>query len=128
MTTDKYAKIDKEVSGQTQNQQPGTETEMNPQPIYDDKNYKGSGKLEGKVAIITGGDSGIGRAVSVAFAKEGADVAIVYLDENEQKDAEKTVQAIEEYGVKAMKIKTDLSDDENCQNTVDASNSTIWAN
>lgn len=119
MTTDKYAKIDKEVSGQTQNQQPGAETEMNPQPIYDDVNYKGSGKLSGKVALITGGDSGIGRAVSVAFAKEGANVAIVYLDENEQKDAEETIEAIEKYGVKSIKIKTDLSDDENCQHTVD---------
>lgn len=119
MTTDKYTKIDQEVSGQTQNKQPGAETEMNPQPIYDDPNYKGSEKLSGKVALITGGDSGIGRAVAVAFAKEGANVAIVYLDDNEQKDAEETVEAIEKYGVKAMKIKTDLSDDENCQNTVD---------
>lgn len=119
MTSDKYTKLDEEVSGQTQNQQPGIGEEMSPKPIYDDSNYKGSGKLKGKVALITGGDSGIGRAVSVAFAKEGANVAIVYLDENEQEDAEKTVQHIEEYGVKAIRIKTDLSDDENCQNTVD---------
>lgn len=119
MTSDKYAKIDQKVSGQTQDHQPGSEEEMSPQPIYDDSNYKGSGKLKGKVALISGGDSGIGRAVSVAFAKEGANVAIVYLDENEQEDAEKTVQLIEEYGVKAIKIKTDLSDDENCQNAVD---------
>ncbi|MFJ5772346.1 SDR family oxidoreductase [Psychrobacillus sp. NPDC093180] len=119
MTTDKYTKIDQEVSGQTQSKQPGAETEMTPQPIYDDENYKGSEKLSGKVALITGGDSGIGRAVAVAFAKEGANVAIVYLDENEQEDAEETIQAIEKYGVKALKIKTDLSDEENCQNAVD---------
>lgn len=119
MPADKYTKIDDEVSGQTQNQQPGIEEEMTPKPIYDDTNYKGSGKLKGKVALITGGDSGIGRAVSVAFAKEGANVAIVYLDSNEQEDADKTVQAIEQQGVKALKIKTDLSDDENCQKAVD---------
>ncbi|QFF97701.1 SDR family NAD(P)-dependent oxidoreductase [Psychrobacillus glaciei] len=119
MTTDKYEQIHKEISGQTQNQQPGIEEEMTPAPIFDDKDYIGSGKLKGKVAIITGGDSGIGRAVSIAFAKEGANVAIVYLDENEDKDADKTVKLIEDYGVKAFKIKTDLSDDENCQRVVD---------
>lgn len=119
MTTDKYEKIHQQVSGQTQNQQPGIEEEMNPSPIFDDKNYKGSGKLNGKVALITGGDSGIGRAVSIAFAKEGAHIAFVYLDENEVEDANKTCKLIEEYGVKSLKIKTDLSDDENCQNVVD---------
>ncbi|MFX3674764.1 MAG: SDR family oxidoreductase [Paenisporosarcina sp.] len=117
MTQDKYEKIDKETPGQTQNQQPGNEEEMTPAPIYDDSNYKGSGKLQGKVAIITGGDSGIGRAVAVAYAKEGANVAIVYLNEHE--DATKTVSIIENYGVKAMKIATDLSDDENCQNAIE---------
>ena len=117
MTQDKYEKIDKETPGQTQNQQPGIEAEMTPAPIYDDSNYKGSGKLEGKVAIITGGDSGIGRAVAVAYAKEGANVAIVYLNEDE--DAAKTVSLVENYGGRAIKIATDLSDDENCQNVVD---------
>lgn len=117
MTQDKYEKIDKETPGQTQNQQPGIEAEMTPAPIYDDSNYKGSGKLEGKVAIITGGDSGIGRAVAVAYAKEGANVTIVYLNEDE--DAAKTVSLVENYGGKAIKIATDLSDDENCQNVVD---------
>ena len=119
MTTDKYEQIDQQVTGQTQNQQPGVEEKMNPAPIYDDKNYKGSGKLKGKVALITGGDSGIGRAVSVAFAKEGANVAFVFLDDQEQEDAETTVQLIESYGVKAYQIQTDLSDDENCQKAVD---------
>lgn len=116
---DKYEKIDEQISGQTQQQQPGIEEEMKPEPIYDDENYTGSGKLTDKVALVTGGDSGIGRAVSIAFAKEGANVAIVYLDDNEQPDAEKTAKLIEKYGGKALKIKTDLSDDENCQQAVD---------
>ena len=116
---DKYEKIDKKIPGQTQQQQPGIEEEMKPDPIYDDENYKGSGKLTDKVALVTGGDSGIGRAVSIAFAKEGANVAIVYLDDNEQPDADKTAKLIEKYGGKALKIKTDLSDDENCQQAVD---------
>lgn len=119
MTPDKYEKIHNMISGQTQNQQPGIEKEMSPAPIFDDENYKGSGKLTDKVALVTGGDSGIGRAVSIAFAKEGANVAIVYLDPNEQEDAEKTVILIEEFGVKAIKIETDLSDDENCRSAVD---------
>lgn len=116
---DKYEKIDKEVKGQTQQQQPGIEEEMTPEPIYDDQSYKGSGKLTGKVALVTGGDSGIGRAASIAFAKEGANVAIVYLDADEQPDAEKTIKLIEKYGGKALAIKTDLSDDENCQQAVE---------
>ncbi|TQR20327.1 SDR family oxidoreductase [Psychrobacillus vulpis] len=119
MTTENYEKIHKEVLGQTQDHQPGVEEKMTPAPIYDDTNYKGSEKMKGKVALVTGGDSGIGRAVSVAFAKEGANVAIVYLDEDEQEDADKTVKHIEYYGVRALKIKTDLSDDENCQHAVD---------
>ena len=114
--TNKYEKIDNEIEGQTQSQQPGLESEMSPKPIFNDENYKGSEKLKGKVAIVTGGDSGIGRAVSIAFAKEGANVAIVYLDEHE--DAEETKKLVEEYGVKAFTIATDLSDDENCENAV----------
>lgn len=117
--TDKYEKINKEIKGQTQQQQPGIEEEMTPKPIYDDEDYTGSGKLTGKVALVTGGDSGIGRATSIAFAKEGANVAIIYLDENEQQDADKTAKLIEKYGGKALAIKTDLSDDENCQQAVE---------
>ncbi|MBO1914099.1 NAD(P)-dependent oxidoreductase, partial [Microvirga sp. 3-52] len=71
MTNKKYEKADEQVQKQTQDQQPGIEAEMDPAPIYDDVNYKGSGKLKGKNALITGGDSGIGRAVAIAYAKEG---------------------------------------------------------
>lgn len=87
MARDEFEKIDEQVEPQEQSTQPGSEKQMNPEPIYDDKDYRGSGKLEGKVALITGGDSGIGRAVAVAYAKEGASIAIAYLDEHE--DAKK---------------------------------------
>lgn len=112
MTQDKFESIDAQVKPQEQSRQPGFENEMSPEPIYDDKSYKGSEKLKGKVALITGGDSGIGRAVAVGFAKEGANVAIIYLDEHE--DAEDTLKAIEPYGVKSLKLATDVSKVENC--------------
>jgi len=86
--------------------QPGLESLMYPAPISDNPAYKGSGKLQGKVAIITGGDSGIGRAVAIGFAKEGADVAIVYLYERE--DAEATRQMVEGYGGRCLLIEGDL--------------------
>lgn len=88
--------------------QPGLEYEMNPRPIFDYQGYRGSGKLEGKVAIITGGDSGIGRAVAVAFAKEGATVAIIYLCE--EVDAAETQHYIEQLGGCCLSIKGDLRD------------------
>ncbi|WP_172372475.1 SDR family oxidoreductase [Sporosarcina jiandibaonis] len=119
MTNNKYEKADEQVQKQTQDQQPGIEAEMEPAPIYDDENYKGSGKLKGKNALITGGDSGIGRAVAIAYAKEGANVAIGYLDENEDVDADKTVKLIEEHGVKAVKIRLDISEEENCERIID---------
>lgn len=119
MTKDKYEKIDAQVQGQTQPQQPGVEAEMDPAPIYDDPNYRGSGKLTGKNALITGGDSGIGRAVAVAFAKEGANVAIAYLSEQEDIDADKTVKLIERHGVKALKIRIDISEEELCEQLID---------
>lgn len=119
MSKDKYEKVDEQVSAQTQEEQPGVEAEMKPEPIYDDENYKGSGKLKGKNTLITGGDSGIGRAVAVAYAKEGANVAIAYLDEQENVDANKTVELIEKYGGKAVKVRVDISEEENCEQLVE---------
>lgn len=95
---------------------PGSETEVDPAPMYDAPFYQGSGKLEGKVALITGGDSGIGRSVAVLFAREGADVAISYL--SEQEDAEKTRQAIEEEGRKCLLLPGDVSDEKRCNELV----------
>jgi NAD(P)-dependent dehydrogenase (short-subunit alcohol dehydrogenase family) len=95
-------------------QHPGLESEMQPRPDYGEETYKGSGKLEGKKAIITGGDSGIGRAVALAFAREGADVLISYLEE-EEPDAQETVQVIEDAGRKAVKIPGDVSEESQCQ-------------
>ncbi len=91
---------------QHQNVQPGLEYVMNPIPISDNPKYKGSGKLKGKVAIITGGDSGIGRAVAIGFAKEGADLAIIYL--YERVDAEATKKMVEHYGGRCLLIEGDL--------------------
>lgn len=116
MTKDKFEKTHEQIDPQVQDRQPGFENEMAPEPIYDDENYKGSGKLEGKVALITGGDSGIGRAVAIAYAKEGANIAIAYLDEHE--DAEKTVAEAKAYGVQAYKFATDISQVENCHQLV----------
>lgn len=116
MTKDKFKKTHEQIDPQVQDRQPGFENEMAPEPIYDDENYKGSGKLEGKVALITGGDSGIGRAVAIAYAKEGANIAIAYLDEHE--DAEKTVAEAKAYGVQAYKFATDISQVENCHQLV----------
>ncbi len=102
---------------QHQSQQPGIESEMNPRPAFDNPNYVGSGKLKDKVAIITGGDSGQGRAVAVAFAKEGADVVIVYL--NEHDDAEETKQAVEQKGRSCMLLPGDIGDESFCKQIVD---------
>ncbi len=95
-------------------QHPGIESAMQPKPDYGEETYQGSGKLEGKKAIITGGDSGIGRAVALAFAREGADVLISYLEE-EESDAQETAQVVEEAGKKAVKVPGDVSEESQCQ-------------
>ena len=98
-------------------QKPGLESELEPRPQYQAPDYRGSGKLEDKVALVTGGDSGIGRAVAVLFAREGADVAIVYLDEDE--DAEETRRAVESEGRRALLIPGDVTDPEFCREAVE---------
>ena len=105
-----------DTKGQTQNKQPGIEEVMQPEPIVIRENYRGSGKLEGKVALITGGDSGIGRSVAVHFAREGANVAIVYLNEN--KDAEDTKKLVEAEGKKCLLIPGDVRHQIICQAAV----------
>jgi NAD(P)-dependent dehydrogenase (short-subunit alcohol dehydrogenase family) len=101
---------------QHQNHQPGSEKEMNPKPISETEQYRGSGKLKDKVAIITGGDSGIGKAVAIDFSKEGANIVIAFLDEG--KDAEETKQEVEKHGVKCHLVRGDLALEENCNNVV----------
>jgi len=117
----KATKAGKKTGGkippQRQARQPGIEAEMTPRPRAEDESQRGSGKLDGKVALITGGDSGIGRAVALAFAREGADVAIVYLDEHQ--DAEETRQRVEEKGRRCLLIPGDVGDEGFCRKTVE---------
>ena len=101
---------------QEQDKQPGIENKMKPEPIFDDPNYKGSGKLKDKVAIITGGDSGLGRACAIAFVKEGAKVVIPYLDEHE--DALYTKDYIEKMGGKCLLLSGNLETKEFCEEVV----------
>jgi len=104
------------IPPQHQDRQPGIERDMTPRPVYD-TDQPGFGRLKDKVAIITGGDSGIGRSVAVLFAKEGADVAIVYLDEHQ--DAQETAAMVKKYGKEALLIPTDISVEVNCKNVID---------
>jgi NAD(P)-dependent dehydrogenase (short-subunit alcohol dehydrogenase family) len=97
---------------------PGLESEMDPRPDYGEDTYRGCGKLNGKAAIITGGDSGIGRAVALAFAREGADVLISYL-ESEESDAQETIWAVEGSGKKAVAVPGDIQDEVHCQRIVE---------
>jgi NAD(P)-dependent dehydrogenase (short-subunit alcohol dehydrogenase family) len=101
---------------QTQRRQPGLESRMRPRPRAEDPSYRGSGKLAGRVALITGGDSGIGRAVAIAFAKEGADVAVVYLDEDA--DAVETHARVERYGVRCILLRGDIGEPSFCEQVV----------
>ena len=103
---------------QSQPEQPGLEYIMNPRPIFDDPNYIGSGKLKDKVAIITGADSGLGRAAAVAFVKEGAKVVIPYYDEHV--DANETKEYIESLGGECLLMSGDITDKNFCKQIVDA--------
>tara|TARA_B100000749_G_C18370381_1_gene441453 strand:+ start:106 stop:1089 length:984 start_codon:yes stop_codon:yes gene_type:complete len=98
-------------------EKPGTEHTLDPEPLYDAPFYKGSGKLKGKVAIVTGGDSGIGRSVAILYAREGADVAILYLSED--KDAEDTKAMIEKEGQRCITISADVRNREQCESAIE---------
>lgn len=125
MTEDQHTHVDPrtkypqpEYPEQSQiEQHPGDEAAMNPKPDYGYDTYRGSGKLTGKRAVITGGDSGIGRAVALAYAREGADIVISYLPD-EESDADETVRIVEEAGRKCIKIPGDISDEEQCKRVV----------
>jgi len=102
---------------------PGRTELMDPRPDHGEASYVGHGRLEGKKAIVTGGDSGIGRAVSIAFAREGADVLIAYLSEDE--DARETARLVEEAGRKAVRVAGDLSDPGHCRAVIDKALETL---
>jgi NAD(P)-dependent dehydrogenase (short-subunit alcohol dehydrogenase family) len=115
MSTD-FDRQQEERPAQHQPRQPGLESEMDPKPVVAPEYYRGSGKLEGRAALVTGGDSGIGRAVSVLFAREGADVAVVYLDEDE--DAAETARMVEDEGRRCVTLPCDLREEANCHTAV----------
>jgi NAD(P)-dependent dehydrogenase (short-subunit alcohol dehydrogenase family) len=98
-------------------EQVGLESQMEPRPDYGEESYQGSGKLQGKAAIITGGDSGIGRAVALAFAREGADVLISYLDE--ESDAQETVRIVEKEGRRCIPVSGNIGNEAHCQKIVE---------
>lgn len=107
----------KSVPEQQQGQTPGREREMHPKPDHGEKTYRGSGKLKDKIAVITGGDSGIGKAVAIAFAREGANVVISYLDEDE--DARDAAKWVEQAGAKSVLVPGDISEEQQCRKIVD---------
>jgi NAD(P)-dependent dehydrogenase (short-subunit alcohol dehydrogenase family) len=100
-----------------QQQPPGTTAAMNPRPDHGEDSYEGHGRLAGKKVVITGGDSGIGRAVAIAFAREGADVLISYLNEDE--DAQETVHLVEQAGRKAVSVPGDIGDPAHCRSIIE---------
>ena len=99
-----------------QQQPPGTQSEMTPVPDCGEESYRGTGRLEGKATVVTGGDSGIGRAVAIAFAREGADVLISYLSEDE--DAREAASYVEQAGRRAVLVRGDLSDPQHCRDVI----------
>ncbi len=105
-----------EINAQQLNNRPGREYNMNTKPIFDDESYKGFKRLEGKTAVITGGDSGIGKAVAVAYAKEGCNVVIMYKEES--KDAQDTLKYINNLGVTSLGIEGDISDPKFCKASI----------
>lgn len=107
----------KTMPAQEQKRQPGKESHMQPKPQAEDPQQRGSGKLLNKVALITGGDSGIGRAVALAFAKEGADIAVAYLNEHE--DAEETRAGVERHGRRCILLAGDISEEKVCREIVE---------
>jgi len=124
MTQDQYDKQDPTEQYRTPEEQeggqqshPGTTDEMSDEPDHGEHSYRGNGRLTGKRAIITGGDSGIGRAVAIAFAREGADVLIAYLPEEEE-DAATTVQLVEKAGRTAVAVPGDIRDEQHCEEIV----------
>ncbi|MFI7427986.1 SDR family oxidoreductase [Micromonospora sp. NPDC049836] len=126
MSEDQYTPQDPtEQYGQQQGQPPqqqsapGSEQEMGPKPDHGEESYRGSDRLSGKRAVITGGDSGIGRAVAIAFAREGADVLISYLGDEEEADARETVRLVEQAGRKGVAVRCDVREEANCRNLID---------
>lgn len=126
MSEDQYTPQDPtEQYGQQQGQPPqqqstpGSEQEMGPKPDHGEDSYRGSDRLSGKRAVITGGDSGIGRAVAVAFAREGADVLISYLGDEEEADARETVRLVEQAGRTGVAVRCDVREEANCRDLID---------
>jgi NAD(P)-dependent dehydrogenase (short-subunit alcohol dehydrogenase family) len=124
VTEDQYAKQDPtsqygQTEGQPEQQQnpPGRTGEMSPKPDHGEETYRGSGRLDGKRAVITGGDSGIGRAVALAFAREGADVLISYLSEDD--DAQETVRLVEDSGRRGVAVRGDITEEGHCVDLID---------
>lgn len=115
--TDPQQKYPQPPYSDEQQATPGTLAEMDPTPDHGEQSYKGAGKLTGKKVVITGGDSGIGRAVAIAFAREGADVLISYLNEDE--DAKDTAKYIEEAGQKAVLMSGDICDETHCKRIIE---------
>lgn len=115
---DDFRKLQERRAPQHQDRQPGREGEMRPRPVFIREGYRGSGKLDGKVALITGGDSGIGRSVAVHFAREGADVAIIYLEEHA--DAEETRALVEQESRRCLLLAGDLGAEAFCREAVGA--------